>query len=85
MILVIQGARYQLERQPQLFQPGFELGWSFRTLARHLFQQSLQPGIDGCGAHMKYRLRGAGQMGENDGAVELRADDPDEIAIRFRT
>jgi hypothetical protein len=85
MILMIQGARNQLEREAQFFQLGFELRRSLRTLARHVFQQSLYPRIDGCGSHMKYRLRDTGKMGKHDGAIEFRADDADEIAIRFRT
>jgi hypothetical protein len=85
MIHTIEGARHQFERQPQLLQFAFELRRGLRRLARHLFQQSLHSGIDGCGSHMKDRLRGAGKMGEYNSAVELRADDPDEIAIRLRT
>jgi hypothetical protein len=82
---MIQGARHQLEPQAQLFQLGFEVRQGFRILARHLFQQSFYPVINGCGSHMKYRLRGAGKIGEHDGAVEVRADDAKEIAIRFST
>jgi hypothetical protein len=82
---MIQGARHQLKPQAQLFQLGFELRQGFRVMARHAFQQSFHSGIDGCGSQMKYGLRGAGKIGEHDGAVELRADDADEIAIRLRT